>query len=408
MPVPANPAAAGESGPRSGYISRERLCPYRATTPEGRHRDDEGPKPPGAGPGRRARQAAAHLSGRPTPEPSLLTGGELLQLDVRPLRLGEWYVEERQAQQRLDEALADLGQAGTGNRHPLIAVGSNASPGQVAHKLTRLGIPATVPMVPVRVHGIGVGCSGHISPAGYVAGTPYVDRGAATTLVVTWLDPTQLKAVDDTEFPDYRRAILPGDAFEMTMPSGERLGGAYIYFSAHGVLADPATGRPRPGGGDQAELLAALLAAPAGCGSCSGPIRRPGCGGPGPTARCVSGARSSSARRAGYCRRRTSCRTSTTRPNCGCTTTCRPWTTHCRRGAEDAPGPRCARAPGSPFRPDLGRRVPDKGRSRDEPSPSIPPTPLPRVTCTVLLSLERNRQRPDILLSLTGACAPTS
>ncbi|MEV0219459.1 hypothetical protein [Streptomyces sp. NPDC050704] len=199
--------------------------------------------------------------GRPTPEPSLLTGDELLQLDVRPLRLGEWYVEERQEQQRLDEALAGLGQVVTGRRHPVISVGSNASPGQVAHKLTRLGIPATVPMVPVRVRGIGVGCSGHISPAGYVAGTPYVDRAAETTLVVAWLDSTQLKAVDDTEFPDYRRAILPGDEFGMTMPSGERLGGAYIYFSAHGVLADPATGLPRPGGGDQSALLATLLAA---------------------------------------------------------------------------------------------------------------------------------------------------
>jgi hypothetical protein len=115
-------------------------------------------------------------------------------------------------------------------------------------------------MVPVRVRGIGVGCSGHISPAGYVAGTPYVERDAETVLVVTWLDSTQLKAVDDTEFPDYRRAILPGDVFEMTMPSGERLGGAYIYFSAHGVLADPDC-MPRPGGGDQSELLAALLAA---------------------------------------------------------------------------------------------------------------------------------------------------
>lgn len=196
--------------------------------------------------------------GRPTTEPSLLTGDELLQLDVRPLRLGDWYVEEKAQQQSLDEALSDLGQVVTGRRHPVISVGSNASPGQVSHKLNRLGIPATVPMVPVRVGGIGVGCSGHISPAGYVAGTPYVDREAEAVLVVAWLDSNQLKAVDDTEFPDYRRAILPGEAFPMTMPSGERLGGAYIYFSAHGVLAGP-DGSPRPGGGDQAELLAALL-----------------------------------------------------------------------------------------------------------------------------------------------------
>ncbi|MFI1394903.1 hypothetical protein [Streptomyces sp. NPDC020681] len=198
--------------------------------------------------------------GRPTTEPSLLSGDELLHLDVRPLRLGEWYVEEQAEQKLLDDALSGLGQVVTGRRHPVISVGSNASPGQVSHKLTRLGIPATVPMVPVRVQGIGVGCSGHISPAGYVAGTPYVDPGSEAVLVVAWLDSTQLKAVDDTEFPDYRRAILPGGDFPMTMPSGERLGGAYIYFSSHGVLAGP-DGRPRPGGGDQSELLASLLAA---------------------------------------------------------------------------------------------------------------------------------------------------
>ncbi|MER5255547.1 MULTISPECIES: hypothetical protein [unclassified Streptomyces] len=194
--------------------------------------------------------------GRPAAEPALLSGDELLSLDVRRLRLGDWYVSRGR---RLDETLLDLGQASAGRRHPVIAVGSNASPGQVSYKLTRLGIPATVPMVPVRVRGVGIGCSGHISPAGYVAATPYIDRSARGTLVVTWLDAAQLKAVDDTEFPDYRRAILPGDEFDMTMPSGERLGGAYIYFSAHGVLAGP-DGRPRPGGGDQSTLLAALLA----------------------------------------------------------------------------------------------------------------------------------------------------
>ncbi|WP_406399553.1 hypothetical protein OH805_10865 [Streptomyces sp. NBC_00879] len=193
--------------------------------------------------------------GRPTTEPSLLTGEQLLQLDVHPARLGDWYVAKQA--QNLDDTLSRLGQAVTGCRHPVIAVGSNASPGQVAHKLGR---SATVPMVPVRVCGIGVGCSAHISRAGYVASAPYAEQEAQGVLVVSWLDSAQLRALDATEFLNYRRAILPGDVFEMTMPSGERLGGAYIYFSAHGVLADP-DGRPRPGGGDQSELLAALLAA---------------------------------------------------------------------------------------------------------------------------------------------------
>ncbi|WP_261992435.1 hypothetical protein [Streptomyces sp. MS191] len=193
--------------------------------------------------------------GRPATQPSLLAQDELLPLDVRPARLGAWQAEQGGT---LDDVLMAHGQTPAGRRHPVIAVGSNASPGQVRHKLLRLGLPVFVPMVPVRVEGIGVGCSGHISPAGYVAATPVVAPGTTTTLVVTWLDGRQLKAVDDTEFPDYRRAVLPGEEFAMTMPSGERLSGAYIYFSAHGTLA-PVGGRPLPGGGDQAAILAGLL-----------------------------------------------------------------------------------------------------------------------------------------------------
>lgn len=205
--------------------------------------------------------------GRPATEPSLLDGNNLLRLAVRPMRLGSWLLEDEGL---LDEELQQRGRATTGRRHPVIAVGSNASPGQVSHKLSRLGLSTTVPMVPVRVEGVGVGCSGHISPAGYVAGTPYVDQHASATLVVAWLDAEQLEAVDATEFPDYRRAILPGSEFPMTMPSGERLSGAYIYFSAHGVLAGP-DGAPRPGAGDQAELLAALLSASPRLGELFGP-----------------------------------------------------------------------------------------------------------------------------------------
>ncbi|MGP4000218.1 hypothetical protein [Streptomyces sp. 8N706] len=198
--------------------------------------------------------------GRPLSEPGLLTGRELLPLGVRRRRLGAWHLDGPGPARELDEALGALGQAGTGRRHPVIAVGSNASPAQLGHKLARLGLPSAVPMVPVRVCGIAVGCSGHISRAGYVARTPYVaeDPEAGAPYVVSWLDPLQLKGVDDTEFPNYRRALLPGDRFPMTLPSGERLGGAYLYVSTHGALAGR-DGRPLPGTGTQAALLTALL-----------------------------------------------------------------------------------------------------------------------------------------------------
>lgn len=185
--------------------------------------------------------ALAPLSypGRPVTTPALLTGGELRPLDLALL--------ERYR-----------------HRHAVIAVGSNASPAQLHHKLSRPGRPATVPMVPVRVHGVAVGCSAHIGRYGYVASAPYGDPAARTPLVVSWLDDAQLDAVDRTEVPNYRRVRLPGADFPMEMPSGERLDAAYLYVSTHGVLTPPGDGdRPLPGGGDQSALLTRLLASSA-------------------------------------------------------------------------------------------------------------------------------------------------
>ncbi|MEV4442884.1 hypothetical protein AB0K09_28510 [Streptomyces sp. NPDC049577] len=189
--------------------------------------------------------------GRPVPGPSLLTGRRLLPLRPGGTHLGAWLVRNR----TLDDVLGPYPAA---VRHPVLAVGSNASPAQLAHKFRRLA--ATVPMVPARTRGIAVGCSAHIGRAGYVAAAPYADPDAERTLVISWLDAAQLAAVDATEI-HYHRVLLPGGAYPMTLPSGERLGGAYLYVSRHGVLLDPATRRPRPGGGDQAVLLAGLLRA---------------------------------------------------------------------------------------------------------------------------------------------------
>ncbi|MEU6079626.1 hypothetical protein [Streptomyces sp. NPDC047108] len=203
--------------------------------------------------------------GRPAPGPGLLTDEALLPLAVRPGRLGTWPVGGRTdggsgPAPSLDDVLTALGRAATGRRHPVAAVGSNASPGQIRYKLTRLGLPVAVPMVPVRFHGIGVAASAHISRPGFVAATPYPAPDAVVTLVVSWLERDQMEALDGTENLNYRRVLLPGDGFAMTMPSGERLPGAYVYASERGLLAGPG-GAPRPGGGDQRALLSALLSA---------------------------------------------------------------------------------------------------------------------------------------------------
>ncbi|MGW2600594.1 hypothetical protein [Streptomyces klenkii] len=236
--------------------------------------------------------------GRPVEEAALLADGQLLPLRPGPGPLGEWRVVTGMASGRaadparapggtgpapaaspdsapaaepaLDAFLDRTRAARVRSRRPVLAVGSNASPAQLHHKLTARAVAATVPMAPVDVRGIGIGCSAHIGRHGYVAAAPYADPAARHTLVAAWLDPAQLAAVDETEF-NYRRVWMPGDAFPMVLPSGEPLGGADLYVSVHGVLADPATGRPRPGGGDQGALLSALLAASAELRALLGP-----------------------------------------------------------------------------------------------------------------------------------------
>ncbi|WP_240529475.1 hypothetical protein, partial [Streptomyces antioxidans] len=204
--------------------------------------------------------------GRPITRPTLLTTGELWDLTPTPGRLGTWTVsphpdDDEAPPEPLDAVLSHLGQPPTPHRHPVIAVGSNASPAQLHHKLSRPGHPATVPMVPVDVHGIAVGCSAHIGRYGYVASAPYTAPGARTPLVISWLDAEQLAAVDATEYPNYRRVLLPGSQYPMVMPSGERLRGAYLYVGERGVLMSPdGTERPLPGGRDQSALLTRLLA----------------------------------------------------------------------------------------------------------------------------------------------------
>jgi hypothetical protein len=76
-------------------------------------------------------------------------------------------------------------------------------------------------------------------------------------MVAGWLDEEQLEAVDATETP-YHRVLLPGEAFPMVMPSGERLDGCYLYVHRRGVLADE-QGVPLRAA-EQGELLTGLLA----------------------------------------------------------------------------------------------------------------------------------------------------
>ncbi|WP_043677719.1 hypothetical protein [Streptomyces xylophagus] len=146
------------------------------------------------------------------------------------------------------------------NRTPVLAIGSNACPGQLRHKMAEFGIDSPVPMLKVRVTGVDVGVSAHVSRVGYVSASPVKGPGVVRELFVTWFDARQLAVVDASEGA-YDRVWLPGSGsgseFRFDTDSGELLPGVYVYVNRHGVLRD-GTGVPRRHPGERA-LLTELL-----------------------------------------------------------------------------------------------------------------------------------------------------
>lgn len=148
------------------------------------------------------------------------------------------------------------------DRVPLLAVGSNASPGQLRHKMTESGITSPIPMVKARVTGIEVGVSAHVSRMGYVSASPFNAPERVRELFVIWLDAEQLAVIDASEgvplpHGNYARAWLPAPDVRIVLPDGTSLPGAFSYVNRHGVLRNGArTPRTHPG---QRALLTELL-----------------------------------------------------------------------------------------------------------------------------------------------------
>lgn len=149
------------------------------------------------------------------------------------------------------------------DRVPVIAVGSNACPAQLRHKMAEYEVSSTVPLVKATVTGLGVGVSAHVSLMGYVSASPYQAPGTVSELFVSWLDEAQLAVIDASEGVPapagaYDRARLPSDDFRIELESGELLPGAYVYVNRRGVLHDN-SGAPRGHPGER-PLLTSLLA----------------------------------------------------------------------------------------------------------------------------------------------------
>lgn len=142
-------------------------------------------------------------------------------------------------------------------RQPVLAVGANASPGQVSRKMAGLPQPVVVPFTQVTVHNLVAGVSAHVSRPGYIPASPVIVSGAESHLTVNWLTVDQLAAMDDTE-PNYERLPLPGNVLVRRCDDvGVTLDSCDAYVSKRGYLVH-ADGSPRLLT-HQRELITSLL-----------------------------------------------------------------------------------------------------------------------------------------------------
>jgi hypothetical protein len=155
--------------------------------------------------------------GRPVPGSCLLVDDWLYpMLDTQGDEVAEWSIENDEgplsvAGRRwctVEMALRAMNSAPMAKRKPVVAVGSNASPGQLAY----ISKPGYVPYIPLRSlpeHEI--------------------------ELHALWLDTDQARRMDETE-PNYRRLCLRSGSATMLLESGDRLPTATLYAGRWGAL----------------------------------------------------------------------------------------------------------------------------------------------------------------------------
>ena len=129
---------------------------------------------------------------------------------------------------------------GLDGRTPVLAVGSNRAPEQLARKFAPLG-GATIPVSRARLADFDAVYSAHFTSYGAIPATLQHAPGTTVMLSVTWLTAPQLVRMHETEVASENYSF--GELSELRLETAGRvLGRVFAYVSRRGCLTD--AGRP--------------------------------------------------------------------------------------------------------------------------------------------------------------------
>ncbi len=132
-------------------------------------------------------------------------------------------------------------------RTPVLAVGSNQSPEQLARKFQGenwAGQRGEIPVIRCELDDFDSVYSPHIAAYGAVAATLQHAPGVTVTLFVTWLTEAQLVRMHETEVASANYGYGRLDDVRLRAEAGPPLNAVHIYNSRRGTLAQ--AGEPVP------------------------------------------------------------------------------------------------------------------------------------------------------------------
>ena len=120
------------------------------------------------------------------------------------------------------------------NRTPVLAVGSNQSPHQLARKFVHR--PGTaIPVTRAWLEDFDLCYATHVTRYGSIPSNLHACPGMRVRLSITWLDEAQLQTMHPTEIAGENYVYARLDRLGLETLEGRRLECAFAYVSLHGV-----------------------------------------------------------------------------------------------------------------------------------------------------------------------------